>query len=251
MQAQENLMQKNKLQVGVTRKLPFTTEERLQALFDVQMNPDDTALNQEQLAALAANSDVLCPTVTDKIDAQVLAAGKGRLALIANFGAGTDHIDLVAAAKAGITVTNTPDVLTEDTADLAMALILAVPRRLIEGARCLRDGGYAVGWSPTWMMGRSLGGKKLGIIGMGRIGQALASRAKAFGMEVHYHNRKPVSSAIEESLSALFWPNLDDMLWEMDFVSLNCPLTDETTYLISAETLAKMSRNCILINTAR
>jgi len=244
-------MPKTKLQIGVTRKLPFTTDERLRALFDVHSNSFDRALTQQELLELSADCDVLCPTVTDDITADIIQAGGKRLALIANFGAGTDHIDLAAAANAGITVTNTPDVLTEDTADLTMALLLAVPRRIVEGAQLLRSGGYDAGWSPTWMMGRSLGGKKLGIVGMGRIGQALAKRAKAFGMEIHYHNRKPVSSAIEETLSALYWSDLGAMISEMDFVSLNCPLTRDTQQLMNRSMLAKLAKHAVLINTAR
>ncbi|MCF6294010.1 MAG: D-glycerate dehydrogenase, partial [Robiginitomaculum sp.] len=188
-------MSNTKTKVGVTRKLALTTLDRLNELFDVQMNETDRALSQSELLQMAANCEVLCPTVTDKIDAKILLAGAGKLKLLANFGAGTDHIDLQIASEQGVIVTNTPDVLTEDTADLTMALLLAVPRRIIEGVDCLRSGGYQAGWSPTWMMGRSLGGKKLGIIGMGRIGQAVAARARAFGMQIHYHNRRQVSPA--------------------------------------------------------
>lgn len=244
-------MSRAKTIVGVTRKLPFTTLDRLQDLFDVQMNRTDKALIRAELLEMAANCQVLCPTVTDHIDLEVIQAGGSQLKLLANFGAGTDHIDLRATAKAGIVVTNTPDVLTEDTADLTMALILAVPRRIIEGADCLRSGGYEAGWSPTWMMGRSLGKKKLGIIGMGRIGQAVAARARAFGMEIHYHNRRAVSPAIEDSLRALYWSDLDAMLGEMDFVSLNCPLSQDTYHLINPDRLAKMPAHSVLINSAR
>ncbi|PHR58330.1 MAG: D-glycerate dehydrogenase [Robiginitomaculum sp.] len=244
-------MANNKIKVGVTRKLPNATHERMLALFDVQMNPNDQALGRNQLLALAASCDVLCPTVTDDIDAEIFRAGKNNLKLVANFGAGTDHIDLKAANAAGIPVTNTPDVLTDDTADLTFALLLAVPRRIVEGAQLLRSGGYEAGWSPTWMMGRSLGNKKLGIVGMGRIGQAVAARARAFGLEVHYHNRKPVSPAIEESLHALYWSDLDEMLGEMDFVSLNCPLTKDTIHLMDRTRLGKLAGHAILINTAR
>jgi len=244
-------MKKSRICVGVTQNLPEPTQTRLQELFDVQLRHGDQALSHTQLCEMAASCQVMCPTVTDVIDRKVLEAGAGNLRLLANFGAGTDHIDLDAAAKAGITVTNTPDVLTDDTADLTMALILAVPRRLVEGTKVLRDGGYVAGWSPTWMMGRSLGGKKLGIVGMGRIGQAIAARARAFGMQIHYHNRKQVSTAIEESLQALYWPDLDAMLGEMDFVSLNCPLTNETHHLMDTQRLHKMARHAVLINSAR
>ena len=244
-------MSNTKTKVGVTRKLPFTTLDRLNELFNVQMNETDRALSQSELLQMAASCEVLSPTVTDKIDAKILHAGAGKLKLLANFGAGTDHIDLQIASEQGIIVTNTPDVLTEDTADLTMALLLAVPRRIIEGVDCLRSGGYQAGWSPTWMMGRSLGGKKLGIIGMGRIGQAVAARARAFGMQIHYHNRRQVSPAIEEALQALYWPDLDAMLGEMDFVSLNCPLSEQTKHLMNAERLGKMPKHAMLINTAR
>lgn len=239
------------IHVGVTRKLPYSTRDRLEQLFDVEMNTSDTALSREELMAMAARCDVLCPTVTDTVDADVIAAGGDRLRLIANFGAGTDHIDLDAAQAAGIMVSNTPDVLTEDTADLAMALLLAVPRRIFEGAHLLREGGYHAGWSPTWMMGTSLQKKKLGIVGMGRIGQALAARARTFGLEIHYHNRSPVSPVIEDVLHALYWENLDDMLEEMDFVSLNCPLSESTHHLMDASRLAKLPAHAVLVNTAR
>lgn len=242
---------RRKIHVGVTRKLPYSTRDRLEELFDVEMNTSDAALTRDELKAMTSRCDVLCPTVTDTVDADVIAAGKGRLRLIANFGAGTDHIDLDAAQDAGILVSNTPDVLTEDTADMAMALLLAVPRRILEGAELLRAGGYHAGWSPTWMMGASLQDKKLGIIGMGRIGQALAKRARAFGLEVHYHNRSPVSPTIEDGLQALYWEDLDDMLAEMDFISLNCPLTETTHHLMNAARLAKLPDHAVIVNTAR
>ena len=242
---------KTKIKVGITRKLPLTTQQRMQTLFDVQMNESDSALPRKDLLNMAASCTVLCPTVTDTIDEEVIKAGGNALKLLANFGAGTDHIDLKSASENNIMVTNTPDVLTEDTADLTMALLLAVPRRIIEGAELLRQGGYEEGWSPTWMMGRSLGGKKLGIVGMGRIGQAVAARARTFGMEIHYHNRHPVSSAISDTLQALYWPDLKAMMAEMDFISLNCPLSDQTHHLIDEELLSRMPDHAVLINTAR
>jgi len=240
-----------KTKIGITRKLPKSTLERMQTLFDVQMNESDEALSRQGLLNMAANCTVLCPTVTDNIDHEIIEAGRGNLKLLANFGAGTDHIDIKAAIRAQVVVTNTPDVLTEDTADLTLALLLAVPRRIIEGAELLRAGGYDDGWSPTWMMGRSLGRKKIGIIGMGRIGQAVALRARAFGMEVHYHNRRSVSPAIEDDLQALYWTDMDAMLSEMDFVSLNCPLSQQTHHLIGAAQLENMPDHAIIINTAR
>jgi glyoxylate reductase len=225
-------------------------QDRLKTLFEAQLNTADTPFSHDELKTAAASCEVLAPTVTDTIDAEVIKAGAGRLKIIANYGAGVDHIDLEAAVKAGITVTNTPGVLTEDTADLAMALILAVPRRLAEGARVMRAGGFA-GWAPTWMMGHSIGGKKLGIVGMGRIGQAVARRARAFGLEVHYHNRNRVSAAIEEGLGALWWEDLDAMLAQMDIISINCPKTPQTYHLLSRERLMKLPPHAFLVNTSR
>ncbi len=236
--------------VIVTRRLPDPVQDRLGTLFDAHLNETDTPFSHEELKTAAANCEVLAPTVTDTIDAEVIRAGAGRLKIIANFGAGIDHIDLEAATKAGITVTNTPGVLTEDTADLAMALILAVPRRLAEGVRVMRAGAFK-GWAPTWMMGHSIGGKKLGIVGMGRIGQAIARRARAFGLEVHYHNRNRVSAAIEEELGALWWEDLDAMLSAMDIISINCPKTPQTHHLLSRERLSKLPRHAFLVNTSR
>ncbi len=236
--------------VIVTRRLPEPVLDRLGTLFDARLNLQDTPFSHDDLKTAAASCDVLAPTVTDHIDAEVIAAGAGRLKIIANFGAGIDHIDLDAAAKAGITVTNTPGVLTEDTADLALALILAVPRRILEGARTMRAGGFE-GWAPTTMLGHSIGGKKLGIVGMGRIGQAIARRAKAFGLAVHYHNRNRVSAAIEDELGALWWEDLDAMLAQMDIISVNCPKTSQTHHLLSRQRLSKLPPHAYLVNTSR
>ncbi|HMA48653.1 MAG TPA: D-glycerate dehydrogenase, partial [Magnetospirillaceae bacterium] len=194
--------------------------------------------------------DVLVPTVTDKIDASVLAQAGPNLKLIANFGAGVDHIDLAAARERGITVTNTPDVLTEDTADMAMALILAVPRRLAEGERLVRSGKWA-GWGPTFMMGRRIWGKRLGIIGMGRIGQAVARRARGFGLSVHYHNRRRLHPEIEHELEATYWESLDQMLARMDVISIHCPHTPATYHLLSARRLQLLQPHAYVVNTAR
>ena len=243
-------MRKGKTRVIVSRRLPEPVQDRLKALFDVRLNSDDAPMSHAQLCAAAAQCDVLAPTVTDVIDKAVIEAGAGRLKLIANYGAGVDHIDLDAAQAAGVTVTNTPGVLTEDTADLAMALILAVLRRLGEGQQVLRAGGFA-GWSPTWMTGRSLGGKRLGILGMGRIGQALARRARAFGMHIHYHNRNRVSAAIEEDLGALYWADLDDMLANVDVLSVNCPKTPQTRHLLNRQRLERLPDHACLVNTSR
>ena len=243
-------MPDRKLKVVVTRKLPDAVEARMRELFDVELNADDRAMTRDALAAAVSRADVLAPTVTDRIDAAVLAHAGPQLKLIANFGAGFEHIDVAVANARGITVTNTPGVLTEDTADMAMALILAVSRRVVEGAKALEAGRFE-GWTPTWMTGRRIRGKSLGIIGMGRIGQALAKRAKAFGLSIHYHNRRPIPVHLAEALEATFWDSLDQMLARMDIVSLNCPHTPGTYHLLSARRLKVMPSHAILINTAR
>jgi glyoxylate reductase len=194
--------------------------------------------------------DVLVPTVTDRIDAEVLAHAVRKLRLIANYGTGVDHIDLAAAAKRGITVTNTPDVLTEDTADMTIALILAVSRRLAEGERVLRAGEWK-GWSPTWMLGQRISGKRLGIIGMGRIGSAVARRGRGFGLSVHYHNRHRVSPQMEAELEATYWESLDQMLARMDIISINCPHTPATYHLLSKRRLKLLQPHAYIVNTAR
>jgi glyoxylate reductase len=203
-----------------------------------------------QLAEAMARADVLVPTVTDRIDARLIAAAGANLKLIANFGTGVDNIDVRAATEKGIAVTNTPGVLTEDTADMTMALILAVPRRLVEGVRALEENGFK-GWSPTWMLGHRLHGKRLGIVGMGRIGQAVARRARAFGLGIHYHNRKPVHPDIEQELEATYWDSLDQMLARMDIVSVNCPHTPATYHLLSARRLKLMKPTAYVVNTSR
>jgi glyoxylate reductase len=239
-----------RLKVVLTRRLPDAVETRMRELFDTELNLTDRPMDRAALEAAVQRADVLVPTITDTIDAALIAAAGDQLKMIANFGAGVDHIDIDAAVGRGLIVTNTPGVLTEDTADLAMALILAVSRRIVEGAQVVAEGRFA-GWSPTWMTGRKLWGKRLGIVGMGRIGQALARRAKAFGMQVHYHNRKPVPALIAEELGATWWDDLDQMLARMDLISLNCPATRETHHLLSAERLARLQPHAILINTAR
>jgi len=236
--------------VIVTRKLPDAIETRMAELFDVRLNLSDNALTADQLKEAVREADVLVPTVTDDIGADVLAEAGDQLKLIANFGAGVDHIDLAAAHKAGLSVTNTPGVLTEDTADLTMALILAVPRRLFEAEKLLRDGDWD-GWCPTFMMGHRLGGKRLGIIGMGRIGQAVARRAKAFGIAVHYHNRSRLPESVETELEATYWDDLDTMLSRMDVVSVNCPLTKDTHHLLNADRLQRLQPHAVVVNTAR
>ena len=217
---------KKKPRVYITRKLPDVVETRMRELFDAELNIDDAPRSQPELVAAVKRADVLVPTLTDRIDAALIEQAGPQLKLIASFSNGVDHIDVDAAARRGITVTNTPNVLTDDTADMTMALILAAPRRLIEGANILTDRrGEWAGWSPTWMLGRRLGGKRIGIVGMGRIGTAVALRAKAFGLSIHYHNRKRVSRETEEKLEATYWDSLDQMLARVDIVSVNCPST--------------------------
>lgn len=238
--------------VVVTRKLPEVVEARMRELFDVRLNEDDTPLSLSALIEAAKGAHVLVPTVTDKIDRSVLSQAGPQLRLIANFGTGVDNIDLDTARNRGIIVTNTPGVLTEDTADMAMALILAVPRRLAEGTAYLRNAkSQWIGWSPTWMLGHRIYGKRLGIIGMGRIGQAVARRAKAFGLQIHYHNRRRLSMQIEQELEATYWESLDQMLTRMDIVSINCPHTPATYHLLSARRLKLLKPSAYIVNTAR
>jgi glyoxylate reductase len=236
--------------VFVTRRLPEAIETRMGDLFDARLRDDDTPMTQDALKEAISTCDVFVPTVTDNITEEVVAVASPNLKLIANFGAGTDHIDVAAAYAKGITVSNTPGVLTEDTADLTMALILAVPRRLVEGDRRMRAGDFS-GWGPTHMLGHRVKGKALGIIGMGRIGQAVARRAHAFGLSVHYHNRHRVPKGIEDSLCARYWDDLDEMLKAVDIVSVNCPLTPSTHHLIDARRLALMGENSYIVNTSR
>jgi len=237
--------------VVVTRKLPDSIETRMCELFDTRLNLDDRPMTQSELVDAAKAADVLVPTVTDHIDRSVLSQSGDRLKLIANFGNGVDNIDVATALQRGITVTNTPGVLTEDTADMTMALILAVPRRLAEGAQVLTGETDWSGWSPTWMLGHRIWGKRLGIVGMGRIGQAVARRAKAFGLQIHYHNRRRVAPHIEEELNATYWESLDQMLVRMDIISINCPHTPATYHLLSARRLKLIRPEAYVVNTAR
>ncbi|MBV8418689.1 MAG: D-glycerate dehydrogenase [Hyphomicrobiales bacterium] len=237
--------------VVVTRKLPDNVETRMRELFDTRLNLDDKPMSQTDLADAVKVADVLVPTVTDRIDASVLGQCGERLKLIANFGNGVDNIDVATALQRGITVTNTPGVLTEDTADMTMALLLAVPRRLAEGAALLSGDKEWSGWTPTWMLGHRIWGKRLGIIGMGRIGQAVARRARAFGLQIHYHNRRRVPPKIEEELTATYWESLDQMLVRMDIISVNCPHTPATFHLLSARRLKLIRPEVYIVNTAR
>ena len=243
-------MPTNKPKVIVTRKLPEVIETRMRELFDADLNESDIPMSQAELVESVKVANVLVPTVTDRIDSAVISQAGPDLKLIANFGNGVDNIDVSAANNNGIIVTNTPGVLTEDTADLTMALILAVPRRLAEGINVVKNSEWK-GWSPTWMLGHRIWGKRLGIIGMGRIGQAVASRAKAFGMSIHYHNRKRVSQESEETLEATFWESLDQMIARMDVISVHCPHTPATYHLLSARRLKLMKNDSYLVNTAR
>jgi glyoxylate reductase len=236
--------------VIVTRKLPEAIETRMMELFDTRLNHDDHPMTGAELTAAVKAADVLVPTVTDRIDAALIGEAGPNLKLLANFGAGVDHIDLAAARAKTIAVTNTPDVLTEDTADMTMALILAVPRRLAEGERLARSGKWT-GWSPTFMLGHRIWGKRLGIVGMGRIGQAVARRARGFGLAIHYHNRKRLHPEIETELEATYWESLDQMLARMDVISIHCPHTPATFHLLSARRLALLQPHAYLVNTAR
>jgi glyoxylate reductase len=241
---------RRKALVVVTRRLPDVVETRMRELFDARLNLDDKPLGPGELVEAVRTAEVLVPTITDEIDASVLAQAGPDLKLIANFGNGVDNIDVQAALSRGITVTNTPGVLTEDTADMTVALILAVERRLAEGSRVIPEDEWS-GWSPTWMLGRRITGKRLGIVGMGRIGQALARRARAFGLQIHYHNRRRVAAAVEEELEATYWDSLDQMLARMDVVSVNCPHTPATYHLLSARRLKLLKPEAIVVNTAR
>jgi len=240
----------NKPIVVVTRRLPETTEARMQELFDTRLNEGDTPMSEAALVAAMQEADVLVPTVTDHISARILGEAGERLKLIANYGNGIDNIDLPAARERGITVTNTPGVLTEDTADMTMALILAVPRRLREGAQLIRSGDWQ-GWAPTLLPGSRIWGKRLGIIGMGRIGTALARRARSFGLKIHYHNRRPAHPGVVEELDATYWESLDQMLSRVDIVSVNCPRTPASFHLLSRRRLVLLQPHAFIVNTSR
>ena len=243
-------MAAKKPKVIVTRKLPDPVETRMRELFDTELNVDDRPMTADELVDAMGRCDVLVPTITDRLDSRLLSRAGERLKLIANFGAGVDNIDVATANQRGFIVTNTPGVLTEDTADLTMSLIMASTRRIVEGAAVVQSGGFQ-GWSPTWMLGRRLWGKRLGIIGMGRIGQALARRGAAFGLSIHYHNRKPVSPRVADELGATYWESLDQMLARMDIVSVNCPHTPATYHLLSARRLKLLQPHAVVVNPAR
>lgn len=243
-------MPNQKLSVVVTRRLPEAVETRMSELFDVKLRLDDVPMSKSELIKSMQDADVLVPTLSDQIDAGVLGQAGERLKLIANYGAGVDHIDVATARQRGILVSNTPDVLTDDTADMTMALILAVTRRIPEGLARMQDGDWD-GWSPTALMGGRISGRRLGILGMGRIGQAVARRARAFGMQVHYHNRTPVHAGIAEDLEATYWESLDQMVARMDVVSVNCPHTPATYHLMNARRMKLMKPSAVIVNTSR
>ncbi len=243
-------MPARKPKVIVTRKLPDSVETRMRELFDTELNVSDEPMARKVLLEAVGRCDVLACTITDKIDASLIEKAGERLKLIANFGAGVDHIDVAAANARGILVTNTPGVLTEDTADLTLALMMATLRRMVEGAAAVQAGEFT-GWAPTWMLGRRITGKRLGIVGMGRIGAAVARRAKAFGLQIHYHNRKPVSPRVSDELEATYWDSLDQMLARVDIVSIHTPATPATFHLLSARRLKLLQPHAIVINTAR
>ena len=236
--------------IVVTRKLLSTTETQMQRHFDTRFNVNDTPMSESDILNLTKGADVIVPTVTDRINAQLIRQLPESIKLIANFGVGVNHINLQKAADREIVVTNTPGVLTDDTADMTVCLLLAAPRRLTEGERLIRSGEWS-GWTPTSMIGHRFTGKKLGIIGMGRIGQAVARRVQSFGIEVHYHNRNQVNSTIEAKLKAKYWGDLNEMLSRMDYVSVNCPYTPETHHLLDEARLRSMQPHAFLINTAR
>ncbi|MCG6111775.1 MAG: D-glycerate dehydrogenase [Paracoccus sp.] len=241
---------RTRLRVAVTRRLPEAVETRMSELFDVALRDDDRKLSADELVSLMQGADVIVPTVTDQITAAMLARAGERLKLIANFGAGVDHIDVLSARQRGVLVSNTPGVVTEDTADMTLALILAVTRRIPEGLAEMQAGRWQ-GWSPTAHLGGRVGGRRLGILGMGRIGQAVARRANAFGMQVHYHNRKRLRPEIEEALQATYWESLDQMLARMDVVSVNAPHTPSTFHLLNARRLKLMKPSAVIVNTSR
>jgi glyoxylate reductase len=244
------MMPAERLSVVVTRRLPEAVETRLSELFDVRLRTNDTPMTRAELIEAVQNTDVLVPTVTDTIDSSLIGQASDRLKLIANYGAGVDHIDVATARQRGILVSNTPGVLTDDTADMTLALLLAVTRRIPEGLALMQSGEWE-GWAPTALMGGRVGGKRLGILGMGRIGQAVARRARAFGMQIHYHNRKRLRPEIEAELEATYWDSLDQMVARMDVISINCPHTPSTFHLMNARRLKLLKPSAVIVNTSR
>ncbi|ALG89277.1 2-hydroxyacid dehydrogenase [Rhodovulum sp. NI22] len=243
-------MSAQRLSVVVTRRLPEVVETRMKELFDVELSETDQKMSRDELVQAMQRADVLVPTLTDTIDQGMLSRAGDRLKLIANFGAGIDHLDIQTARQRGILVSNTPGVVTEDTADMTMALLLAVTRRIPEGMAVMQSGRWE-GWAPTAFMGARVGGRRLGILGMGRIGQAVARRARAFGMQIHYHNRRRLRPEIEDELEATWWESLDQMVSRVDFISVNCPHTPSTFHLMNARRLKLMKPGAVIVNTSR
>ncbi|PRY84304.1 2-hydroxyacid dehydrogenase [Donghicola tyrosinivorans] len=243
-------MPSERLKVVVTRRLPEAVETRMKELFNVTLRDDDRPMTRDELLDAMRNTDILVPTLTDQLDQSMISAAGDQLKLIANYGAGVDHIDVHTARQRGVLVSNTPGVVTDDTADMTMALILAVTRRIPEGLAMMQSGEWS-GWSPTALLGGRVGGRRLGILGMGRIGQAVARRARAFGMQVHYHNRRRLRSEIEDELEATYWESLDQMVARMDIISINCPHTPATFHLMNARRLKLMKPNAVIVNTSR
>jgi glyoxylate reductase len=243
-------MPAQRLTVVVTRRLPEPVETRMKELFDVDLRDPDTAMSRDELAAALRRADVIVPNLTDHIDAALIGQAGDKLKLIANYGAGVDHIDVATARQRGILVSNTPGVVTEDTADMTMALILGVTRRIPEGITTMQQGEWQ-GWSPMAMLGGRIGGRRLGILGMGRIGQAVARRARVFGMQIHYHNRRRLRPEVEEQLEATWWESLDQMVARMDVLSINCPHTPSTFHLMNARRLKLMKPSAVIVNTSR
>jgi glyoxylate reductase len=243
-------MPSRRLSVVVTRRLPEVVETRMTELFDVTLRDPDTRMTREELAAAMRTCDVLVPTITDQIDAGLIGQAGDRLKLIASYGAGVDHIDVETARSRGILVSNTPGTTTEDTADMTLALILAVTRRIPEGLAEMQAGTWA-GWSPMAHLGGRLGGRRLGILGMGRIGQAVARRARAFGMQIHYNNRRRLRPEVEAEHEATWWESLDQMVSRMDIISVNCPHTPSTFHLMNARRLKLMKPSAVIVNTSR
>ena len=243
-------MRSDRLKVALTRRLPDVVEKRLAQLFNVQFRKEDTQLTKQDLIDHMKDVDVLVPCISDVIDASMLAQAGKQLKLIANFGAGFDNIDVATALHRGILVSNTPDVVTEDTADMAMALMLSVTRQIPQGLTFMQSGRWD-GWSPSAFLGSRLAGKRLGILGMGRIGRAIAVRAKAFGMEVHYHNRQRLHKNLEDQYDANYWVSLDQMVAHVDILSINCPHTPSTFHLMNARRLKLLKPDAVVINTSR
>ena len=243
-------MPSQRLSVVFTRRLPEVVETRMKELFNVRLRDDDTPMSRQELVEAMQSTDVLVPTIGDQIDAGMLGQAGPQLKLIANYGAGVDNIDVQTARQRGVLVSNTPGVLTDDTADMTMALILAVTRRIPEGLAMMQQGQWQ-GWSPTSLLGGRVGGRRLGILGMGRIGQAVARRARAFGMQIHYHNRRRLRAETEEALEATYWESLDQMVARMDVISINCPHTPSTFHLMNARRLKLIKPDAVIVNTSR